>query len=110
MINEQVLEVIHAALMRYANTGGLDNRPERKLAWERAEALVGALKTGDTIASLWSVDDVYALSLNDDGEPDGSISVEEAREVLKRAENRHDAEVGINWDGLRYHLEEVRRA
>jgi hypothetical protein len=43
-----------------------------------------------TIAIEWGIEDVQSVreDLND----------EQAWEVLKQVERRHDAEIGINWD------------
>ena len=49
-------------------------------------------KNKDSIKIEWGVDDVFNL--------DDTLSIEEAREVLRLAEKEHDANVGINWDVL----------
>lgn len=55
----------------------------------------------DEIAIIWHIDDVKEVA------PD--ITDEQAREVLGLAYRYHDAEVGINWDTLRYYANEVMR-
>lgn len=51
----------------------------------------------DEIAIIWSAEDV--LSIRPDITPD------QALEVLDRAERKHDAEIGINWDVLGFHAD-----
>jgi hypothetical protein len=68
---------------------------------EQALALVDALLAGDTIASLWSVEDVQGLR------DDGTVDIDTARRVLKLAESEHDASIGINWETLGYWLDYV---
>lgn len=110
MINEHTLKALGTALLAHKNANGqYENWPEEnRLPFEQASELVQALKSGDTIASLWSVEDVYSLSTDEDGEPDNSITTEEAREVLRLADSEHDATIGINWDVLETHLDYVR--
>ncbi len=49
----------------------------------------------DTIEISWHIDDVKELR------PD--LSDAQAREVLERARDQHDASIGINWDVLGFH-------
>jgi len=60
----------------------------------------------DIIAyDLWSVDDVIG-----DGnhyQDYGVITREQAEEVLHRMERRKDCNIGLNWDVLNYHLDNV---
>ena len=58
-------------------------------------------KDDDSISITWHIDDVRSLA------PDLDIMDEQCREVLRRADKWHDAEVGINWDVLRSYLEQV---
>jgi hypothetical protein len=51
------------------------------------------------VAIIWSIEDVQALDKN--------ISDSEAMIILKRAENHHDAEIGINWEVLQYYVDEA---
>ena len=113
MLSEEVLQAIKVALLRYKNTG-LNTVPERLEAYHKAVTLINALLDGDAIASLWWVDDVYSLTDDEDYEiGDGipsDITLEQARDTLRRAELNHDAEYGINWDNLRMMLEDVKEA
>lgn len=51
------------------------------------------------IASIWSIDDVLSIR------PD--LSPEQAWDVLQQAEGNHDANIGINWEVLRFHAENL---
>ena len=53
----------------------------------------------DEISSKWHVDDVKSL--------DETLTDDEAREVLQRAEENFDASLGINWDVLQFHIDEI---
>lgn len=111
MLNESTLKAMRGAL--FMRQGTLTKDTEAALGTTQALSLVDALIAGDTIASLWSVDDVYSLddeNFTDTGDYTGNITVEQAREVLRLAERKHDASIGINWDTLGYWLEEVRNA
>lgn len=44
------------------------------------------------IALIWDIEDVQAVAPN--------LTDEQAFEVLKSAKNRHDANLGVNWDVL----------
>lgn len=57
----------------------------------------------DWIAIWWNIDDVKSLR-DDDGE---QPSDDRCREVLYLADEQHDANIGINWEVLRYWLDEV---
>ena len=57
------------------------------------------------IEIVWNTDDVF-----DQAKRDGvDISEEQASLVLQRMKRYHDACVGINWDVISYHIEEVLR-
>jgi hypothetical protein len=115
MLSENTLKAMRGALfMRAQSLGGIESQHTQDaiLMYEgthNALAFVDAMLRGDTIASLWSIEDVQGLATDDDGEPDGSISVDEARKVLKLADSEHDASIGINWEVLEYHLDYIRR-
>jgi hypothetical protein len=60
----------------------------------------------DVIAyDLWTVDDVLHEGNHHDDYPD--VTQEQAEEVLGRMERHKDATIGMNWDVLNYHLDEV---
>lgn len=61
----------------------------------------------DVIAyDLWSVDDVLHES-NHDYHDYPEVTRAQAEEVLGRMERYKDASIGMNWDVLNYHLDEV---
>ncbi len=56
--------------------------------------MIGGHKMVDnTIAIIWSVDDVFNVR------PD--LDTKQAINVLKRVKSSHDACIGINWDVLK---------
>jgi len=57
----------------------------------------------DVIAyDLWSVDDVIG-----GGHDYPEVTQEQAEEVLGRMERYKDCTIGMNWDVMNYHLDEV---
>ena len=91
------------------NTLGAGISDEVKLQLEKSINLMQAIADGDTIADLWSVEDVYSLdsdNFDDQGNYTGDITLEQARDVLQSAQANMNAEYGINWDSLRAELED----
>lgn len=70
-----------------------------RLELHTAQAKLRAFRQGDAVASVWTTADVAALRLNDDGEPDETISEREARDVLA-VTLEHEGEHGITRDKL----------
>lgn len=61
----------------------------------------------DVIAhDLWQVDDVRHEGNHHAEYPD-EVTQEQAEEVLRRMEHHKDCTVGLNWDVLNYHLDNV---
>lgn len=54
----------------------------------------------DKIAVVWCVDDVI--------ETDGSLTDQQARLVLQRLEEEHDATTGINWEVIEETIASMR--
>lgn len=54
---------------------------------------------GCIIASIWSIEDVKQER------PD--LTDEQCMEVLEQCEHKHDAEIGINWDVIRTHADDL---
>ena len=48
---------------------------------------------------IWTIDDVMYEREN--------LSVEQAREVLKSVKRHHDAEIGVNWEVIRTHADQM---
>jgi len=60
----------------------------------------------DIIAyDLWSVDDVIEDANHYEG--CGVLTREQAEEVLRRMNRYKDCNVGLNWDVMNYHLDNV---
>jgi hypothetical protein len=53
----------------------------------------------DTMEISWHIDDVLAVRPN--------LTDAQAREVLAQAKHRHDASIGINWDVLAIHADDL---
>lgn len=49
---------------------------------------------------VWSLEDIYGIA-KDMGE---TITEEEATEILAMIEKRHDAEYGVTWETIRFHV------
>lgn len=55
----------------------------------------------DVIAyDLWSIEDV-------EGFHHGDVTREQAEEVIRLMNHRKDCNIGLNWDVLNYHLDNV---
>lgn len=61
-------------------------------------ALESELST--SIFSQWTIEDVKSL--------DEDLTDAECMEVLEIVQDQHDAEVGINWDTIQYHIDELK--
>ena len=57
----------------------------------------------DFLIQIWNIEDVQSAV-------DYDLSDEQAREVLYRVDRYHDANIGINWDVIQYHADEVHDA
>jgi hypothetical protein len=57
-------------------------------------------KYDDSITIEWHIDDVH-------GDSKYTLTDDQCREVLRRVKYHHDCNVGINWDVLRYHTDDV---
>ena len=61
----------------------------------------------DKVAVVWTTDDVH--SIQDDFDEDvcsSSLSEEQAESILHKTFDKHDANVGITWESLRFWSEE----
>ncbi len=56
-------------------------------------------KDADEIAIVWHIDDVKEVR------PD--LTDEQCRAVLRQADERHDATIGINWEVLEIHADDL---
>jgi hypothetical protein len=64
-------------------------------AFELTEELRDLLAKSGWIASLWGVEDVQNLR------PD--LTFDQCMEVLEQCMDKHDAEIGINWQVIEFH-------
>lgn len=62
----------------------------------------------DFIDIRWHIDDVKILDSDREDESTPSLTDEQCRKVLQAALNNHDATIGINWDVLQYHIQQIR--
>ena len=74
-----------------------------KETWEHIKSLKEEFINGDAIAIIWTTEDVLTESENIDTE----ISEEEAQEVLGILDRTHDAMMGISWDTISCHIDEI---
>lgn len=68
----------------------------KKLTREQIDAW---LEENGYIALLWAVDDVLEVR------PD--LTNEQAMEVLKKVERRHDCTIGVTWDTLEWTADDL---
>ena len=54
----------------------------------------------DFLLSVWHIDDVKESS-------DHDLTDAQCREVLRRVDRHHDANIGINWDVINFHADMV---
>ena len=62
----------------------------------------------DKVAVVWTSVDVHAVQDDfDEDEQTSSLSEEQAQSILQKAFDKHDANVGITWESLRFWSEEL---
>ena len=71
----------------------------------QVEREFGPALNGDVIFIPWSVEDVNSELLESAEE----FTLDEAREILQKAERRHENGVGLNWDTLRIIADETKK-
>ena len=74
-----------------------------KETWEHIKSLKEEFINGDAIAVIWTTEDVFTESENIDTE----ISEEEAQKILEILDRKHDASIGISWDTISCHIDEI---
>ena len=72
--------------------------------WTYIKEYKEAFKTGDAIAIIWEIDDVYFHAQECAEEPI-QVSRDQARNILDNLQNKHDANFGIAWDDITYQIE-----
>lgn len=63
------------------------------------ESDIKRLTSPDWIASWWHIDDVKGLNKK--------LTKRECRDVLDIVNHKHDANIGINWDVIRYYIDQI---
>jgi hypothetical protein len=65
------------------------------------------LTSPDWMAIWWHSEDVLDQSKGHDDDDEPTISLDEAREVLRRAKKWHDSTFGICWDTLECYIDDI---
>jgi len=73
--------------------------------WEHIKSYKQQFIDGSAIASIWTVDDVQSV-MDKTGLYKG-LTEDQAKEVLATVARNLDANEGINWDVIGYHLGEL---
>lgn len=75
--------------------------------YDLIEGILSQLKDygSKKIAIIWSTEDVHATAANME---DTQLTEEEAEQVLDEVERHHDANIGVNWETLEYHIQNVK--
>lgn len=103
MLNTDTLKAIRGALFIRRNT--LKTNEITHHHTNEALVLIDSLLAGDTIAELWTVEDIQEAAnmiygVDALGVPNHLVSASDKRYALLLASNDHDDEVGISWDTL----------
>ena len=85
---------IHALTQEIASRLGIQRDDRRFLI---QEAIERHCNSPDGITISWTVDDVQTAA----EEEDQAVTDEEAREILAELKQKHDAEIGINWEVIK---------
>ena len=59
---------------------------------------------GYLVDVLWSKDDIRQQASNNDIK----LTEDDVNEIAERIQHRFDADLGINWDNIHYHILEVK--
>lgn len=100
---KQAIDQLGQALTDADRGNGLDDQRDRiqyamRLLMDREDKDLALYK----ISISWNVDDVLSL--------DDSLSMDECIYVLDSAKKYHDASIGINWDTLQCHIDDLVEA
>lgn len=60
--------------------------------WDEIQKMMGRFREMGCIVQVWHIRDIQML--------DGTLSDQQAMEILLKVEDRWDASIGINWDVL----------
>lgn len=72
---------------------------------EELEKVIGIIKDPNYLFMSWHVDDVFAVV--EDRFDSVEFSQEEAQQVLENMHRSHDASIGVNWDVIESHIDNV---
>jgi hypothetical protein len=70
--------------------------------WKDVKRWEAEIKAGDAIAIIWCKDDV----LHQAGEIE--ITDEQAKDILRKLKRYHDAEYGVCWDTIQFHIDNLK--
>ena len=73
-------------------------------AWQ---VVLDELPDENYIVDGWSVADVTTTLVDEMGLPADTLTLEEKREVLQRVARKHDATIGINWEVIEFHINDM---
>ena len=74
--------------------------------WKHIEKYKDQIIAGDTIAIIWSAEDVIYQAANMREDPI-ILTEEEIQSVLESLTNKHDATIGVNWDTIEYNIDNI---
>lgn len=96
-------KTLHLALEEYIRNSFSDQEEEQYLLnlYNRVSDIEDYKKLNkDEMSITWCVEDIWGI--------DDSLTKEQCREVLESAKQGHDANIGINWNVLGYHIDRVK--
>lgn len=97
-MNKEQFEALKR-IMNHTVNGGMND----KAFWDDVKTIERYMEEyPNMLYSAWHIDDVKRMEGYED------LTDDEAREVLRRAQDNHDATIGINWDVLEVYADEVK--
>lgn len=106
---EVVIDMSPLMLMKLRNLIPKDDRKFHDYRFEqeaeRMLSTVDDIRKGVAIAVVWTDFDVHSIAEAKDLE----LTDAEVSEVLYRLKRYHDATIGINWDTIDFHVDEIVR-
>lgn len=74
-----------------------------KMAQLADQQVAHTKKMEKSINIVWSVEDIFERARQENIK----ITEKQALEILENVENNHDANIGINWEVLDFHIEDI---
>lgn len=101
-MNQKLIEMLQCIKSTVvANKNDLNNIPYTPFLNDIKAAIKLASKENkDVISSSWCVDDVLQQAKEDEVK----LSRKQAKDILSRIEQHHDASIGINWTVISNHI------